>query len=215
MASDPSSPSSSEFETRLRALLAEGREDAATKLAIERLSPSIHSYLRTMLYEDEVPDALSEFRVAVWQGLPRFRWECSLRAWAYRVANHSAARIWRKPHRRREEPLPSSAASRLPGSGGSSLEPSGRHAGLEILRAQLPLEDQQLLTLRVDRELEWEEVAAALASEDAGDGEQGNVGGNGHTPSSVALRKRFERLTRRLEQMARDQGLIASQRDQP
>jgi RNA polymerase sigma-70 factor, ECF subfamily len=215
MASEHSPPGWSEFEMRVRTLLVEGTPDAAAELTIDRLGPSIHSYLRTMLHDDDALDALSEFRVAVWQALPRFRWECSLRSWAYRLANHAAARIWRRPHRRREEPLPSSAASRLPGPGGSSVASSGRHAGLAFLRAQLPLEDQQLLTLRVDRELEWEEVAVALASDDGADPAPGRGGSDGHRASSAALRKRYERLTRRLEQMAREQGLLDADPDRP
>ena len=209
MAPGGSTRKGSAVEARIRELLASGRADAAAELAIESLTPSIHSYLRTLLHEEEALDALSEFRVAVWQGLPGFRWECTLRSWAYRLGNHTAARIWRRPHRRREEHLPSSAASRLPGTGGPSLASSGRHAGLAMLRAQLPLEDQQLLTLRVDRELEWEEVAVALNTDDRGDG------GDLRPASSVALRKRYERLTRRLEKMARDQGLLDVAPDPP
>jgi len=67
---------------------------------------------------------------------------------------------------------------------------SERHQALAQIRATLDPEDQELLTLRVDRELEWEEISVVLDS------------------TSVALRKRFERLTRRMEQMARDRGLI-------
>ena len=59
-----------------------------------------------------------------------------------------------------------------------------------MLRVVLDADDQELLTLRVDRELEWEEIATVVDS------------------TSVVLRKRYERLTRRLAQMARSKGLI-------
>jgi DNA-directed RNA polymerase specialized sigma24 family protein len=67
---------------------------------------------------------------------------------------------------------------------------SERHQGLALLRAELTDEEQELLTLRIDRELEWEEIAAILDA------------------TSAALRKRFERLIPRLEQMARERGLL-------
>jgi DNA-directed RNA polymerase specialized sigma24 family protein len=67
---------------------------------------------------------------------------------------------------------------------------SSRHQGLALLRAELTDDEQELLTLRIDRELEWEEIAAILDA------------------TSSALRKRFERLIPRLEQMARERGLL-------
>ena len=177
----------SALETRVRSHLKRGEHDAAARAAIERLNPAVLPYLCTRLAEADAEEALSIFQESVWKDLPRFRWECSLRAWGYRLAHHASNRILRRPHRRREGRLPSSAASRLPA---SMRVASGRHEGLALLRASLPSDEQELLTLRVDRELEWEEIAAVL---------------DGNAP---ALRKRYERLTRKLEQMAREQGLI-------
>jgi RNA polymerase sigma-70 factor (ECF subfamily) len=180
----------SELERRIRAHLERGELGAAASQAVEALRPSMRSFLHTMLAEEDADDALSLFEESLWRTLPAFRWECSLRAWAYRLAHGAKNRVLRQPHRRREQRLPSSAASRLAApsraSGGVS---SGRHTGLESLRAQLRSHDQELLTLRYDQ-LEWEEIGVALGS------------------SSVAVRKRYERLTRRLERMARDAGLV-------
>jgi RNA polymerase sigma-70 factor (ECF subfamily) len=174
----------------VRARLDAGDLRGAVGLLVEHLGPSIHAYLRTLLLEDEAAEAYSDFQENVMKGLPGFRWDCPVRAWAHRVAFHSAARIWRRPGRRLEEPLPS-ALSRL-GAGSGPVEPimSSRHAGLAQLRASLSVEDQTLLTLRIDRELEWEEIAAVLDLE------------------APALRKRFERLVKRLREEAREHGLI-------
>jgi RNA polymerase sigma-70 factor (ECF subfamily) len=180
-----------DLEAQVRASLDRGDRDEAVTRAIEHLEPDIRGYLGCRLGEDDAEDALSQFRENVWKDLPRFRWECSLRAWAYRLAHHAVTRILRRPHRRREEHLPSSAASWLAASlgPGRSLA-SGQHQGLALLRAELSEEEQTLLTLRIDRELEWEEIAVVVGA------------------TSAALRKRFERLTTRLEQMAREHGLI-------
>lgn len=165
---------------------------------VEKLGPSVHGYLRTLLPGDDADEAYLEFQENVLKGLPGFRWECPLRAWVHRVAFHSASRIWRRPGRRLEDPLPSRPSRLGPGSGGPPPGMSGRHAGLALLRRSLSVEDQTLLTLRVDRELEWEEIAVVL-------GEEGDGAGTVH---SAALRKRYERLTRRLREEARRHGLI-------
>jgi RNA polymerase sigma-70 factor (ECF subfamily) len=72
----------------------------------------------------------------------------------------------------------------------------GRRERLARLREELPLEERALLVLRVGRNLEWHEVSAVLAAE-------------GREVSVVALRKRFERLKRRLASLARERGLLA------
>jgi len=181
----------SELEDRIRTLLESGERDQASTHVIERLEPGIRAYIGCRLVGDDADDALSQFRENVWHDLAQFRWECSLRAWGYRLAHHAVTRVLRQPHRRREEQLPSSAASVLAASiGAKGPMSSGRHQGLALLRAELTDDEQELLTLRIDRELEWEEIAAILDA------------------TSSALRKRFERLIPRLEQMARERGLL-------
>ena len=49
--------------------------------------------------------------------------------------------------------------------------------------------------LRIDRELEWEEIAAVLAAD-------------GVEVNAATLRKRFERLKERLREQAEEQGLL-------
>ena len=206
------------LDRAVRDRLDAGDVPGAVALVVERLGHSIHGYLRTLLSEDEADEAYSRFQEDVMKGLPKFRWECPVRAWAHRIAFHAAARIWRMPRRRLEEPLPSSLSRLGPGSNGSQPGTSGRHAGLAVLRASLSVEDQTLLTLRIDRELEWEEIAAVL---DVGEGGEGTSGGGGTPPGTTgdggrrsyareaaALRKRYERLTRRLREEARHHGLI-------
>jgi RNA polymerase sigma-70 factor (ECF subfamily) len=183
--------SSPALEGQVRALLEQGARDDAATLAIDSASPDILGYLQTRLDDDDANDALSQWRESVWKDLRHFRWECSLRAWAYSLARHACARIRRRPHRHREQPLSTSAASRIAASiGASAALSSERQQKLALLREALDEDERELLTLRVDRELEWEEVAAVLDA------------------SAVALRKRWERLVRKLEQMARKAGLL-------
>jgi RNA polymerase sigma-70 factor, ECF subfamily len=185
-----------DVEGRVDVHLSSGDLAGAASVAIEGYGPAIYGYLRTLLDEDDARDVFSQFAEDLWRGLPGFRRECSLRAWAYRIAWHAAARHRRDPYRARGERLPSSAASRLAASvAASSRMPGGRRDRLRRLRASLPHEDQTLLVLRIDKELEWDDIAAVLSVD-------------GERVTSPALRKRFERLKERLARLARDEGLL-------
>lgn len=183
------------LESRVRQLVARGDVERAATAAIEALAPGVRRYLLTMLPEDDAEDVLSTVEEDVWRGLPGFRWECSLRVWAYRIAWRAVARYTRNGYRRRRERLPSSIASRLPNPPASASGMGGRRDRLSKLRDELPLEERSLLVLRVGRNLEWEEVSAVLAAQ-------------GRPISVVALRKRFERLKTRLAVLARERGLL-------
>lgn len=184
-------------ETRVLAHSEAGRPDEAATAAIEGYGAAVFGYLRSVLDdEDDARDAYAQWAEDLWKGLPGFRREASLRGWTYRLAWHAACRLRRDPYRARGVRLPTSAASRLAASVAASTVATGsRRAGLDRLRAQLPPEDRTLLTLRLDRELEWDEVAVVLSAEGAPVG-------------AAALRKRFERLKERLRELAREEGLL-------
>ncbi len=184
------------LDARVRALLDGGEADEAATAALEALGPNILGFLGSLLDEDDSRDAFSMFAEDLWRGLPGFRFECSVRAWAYRVARHAASRLRGTAWHRRAERFPTSMASRLAASIADSAQlPGGRREALRRLREALDPDDQQLLSLRLDRELEWEELAALLSEE-------------GTAVSAAALRKRFERLKERLGRMAQEAGLL-------
>ena len=183
-------------DERVAGLLARGEVDEAATSAIQSFGPAVLGYLASLLDEEDARDVFSRVAEDLWRGLPGFRFECSLRAWVFRLAWHAASRFLRQPWRRRTEPLPTSAASRLAASiASSSGRPSGRRDALRALRRQLTPEEQTLLVLRVDRELGWEEVASIL-------------GEAGAPVDPATLRKRFERIKHRLTALARDEGLL-------
>src|SRR5690349_3694344 len=184
-------------ETRVLSLADAGEAEAAATAAIEGHGAAVFGYLRSILDdEDDARDAYAQWAEDLWKGLPGFRRESSLRAWSYRLAWHAACRLRRDPFRARGTRLPTGAASRLAASVARSTVATGsRRAGLDRLRAKLPPEDRTLLTLRLDRELEWEEIAAVLSAD-------------GDPVTSAALRKRFERLKDRLRELAREEGLL-------
>src|SRR5262249_31073451 len=67
---------------------------------------------------------------------------------------------------------------------------------LERIRESLEPEERSLLLLRVERELPWREAAAIMSE-------------GGEPVDAAALRKRFERLRRKLHDLARRHGVRA------
>ena len=68
------------------------------------------------------------------------------------------------------------------------------------LREELPEIDQMLLILRIDKAMEWPEVAAALADED--------LAADDLKREAARLRKRFQLATEKLRELARERGLL-------
>jgi RNA polymerase sigma-70 factor (ECF subfamily) len=68
------------------------------------------------------------------------------------------------------------------------------------LREELPEFEQTLLILRVDKDLEWPEIAVALATEDLTADELKR--------EAARLRKRFQLVTEKLRELARERGIL-------
>jgi RNA polymerase sigma-70 factor (ECF subfamily) len=188
------------LEAALRADCDRGAHDAATEAAIRGYGREILQYLVGIARNDtDAADAFALFCEDLWRALPSFRWESSLRAWAYAVAQHALHHVYRDPHRRRAYPL--SRASELADEVRSStleyLRTGPKNRFAEI-RADLDAEDQALLELRIERKLSWPEIARILL---AGEGDATSAAILSGEPDAatverkvVALRKRFERL---------------------
>lgn len=183
-----------ELEARILANLDAGDVDGAATLAVRGYGPEIFGYLAGVLRNDaHAADAFSIFSENVWHGLSTFERKASLRTWAYKVAFGAAMRIVRDPERRRAVPLTSTQASRVAAEVRSETAAHLRtetKSAIRDLRAALTQEEQTLLILRVDRDLEWREVAIVLEAEEA------------------TLRKRFERVKEKLKKLARERGIV-------
>jgi RNA polymerase sigma-70 factor, ECF subfamily len=187
------------LEREVGELLAAGAVDQAASLAIRRLGPQIFGYLRAVIRDrDEADDAFARFAESLWTSLRTFRRECSLKTWAHRLAWQSALRVLEDPYRRRRAVLETTEATRIAAEVRSqtSVEREAVDAArLDRLRQALQPDEQTMIILRFDRGLSWTEVGQVLA--DAGE-----------PVDEAALRKRFERLKKRLRELAIAEGLL-------
>ncbi len=186
-----------EDELVLSLLDAGDSREAATVL-LRTIGPSVIRYLRSLLRDEgAVDDAFSLFAEWAWTGLGRFRRDSSLRTWAFGVAWNAARRVSDEAWQKRKERLNTEDASKLAQEirASSRLELDRQADKLAELRRELSADEQNLLVLRIDQQLSWEEIGTIVAS--------------GDTPvSATVLRKRFERLKVRIARMARQRGLV-------
>jgi RNA polymerase sigma-70 factor (ECF subfamily) len=199
-----------DFEQELRRAWDSGDFAAVTTMALERYGPEILGVLAVQLRStSDAAEAFSLFSEDLWSGVPGFQWRCSLRAWAHRIARNAALR-WATAGARSPE-------RNLSMEQGGVLELAAQvrsstlvHLRTEVksevrrLREELPQPEQMLLILRVDKGLEWPDVAAALADHDLDPEELKR--------EAARLRKRFQLVTKELRKLARERGILDRER---
>ena len=166
----------------------------AMRLAIESYGSEIYGFLVGLAgnraLADDVFGATCE---RIWRALPKFRWESTLRAWAYTIARNELIQQKTSPARR-EVPI-----SDVPALRDAIVQVRTRtplHERTEVrerfarLREELEPDDHVLLGLRLEQKLPWDDIARVL----------------GHGPDDLArasavLRKRYQRLKERLREL--------------
>jgi RNA polymerase sigma-70 factor (ECF subfamily) len=196
----------SDEERELRRVWETNDFRAVTTIALERYGPEILGVLTARLRSAaDAADVFSMFAEDLWRGLPGFQWRCSLRSWAYRIARNAATR-WVAAGERRPERNLSMERSDVLELADRVRSSTLAHLRTEVksevrrLREELPELDQMLIILRIDKKLEWPEVAAALSDED--------LDGEALRREAARLRKRFQLATGRLRELARARGIL-------
>jgi len=194
-----------ELERKVRERGEAADHQAAATAAIRGYGPEIYGFLLAMhRNDDEAGDVFSQFSENLWKGLPKFAWQCTLRAWAYTIARNASYR-WKKNAKRRGEVALSEGAEKVAQQVRTETrswlktEQKDRFAAL---RESLPPEDQTLLILRVDRGLAWEELARVMLAEEEAPSE------DDLKKESARLRKRFQLVKEKLVEMGKRAGLI-------
>lgn len=180
------------------ALLAAGDRRGAAAELVRVHGGRVHEYLRALLRDPDVADdAYSLFCEWTLGAMSSYRGESSLRTWAFGIAYNAARRVRSEAYRRRKRTLRTRELLELAGraSTSSALRRERAAKRLDELRRHLTDEDQNLLALRVDQRLEWEEIVRVLKS-------------GGESVTAPALRKRFERLKGRIGRLGRELGVF-------
>lgn len=192
----------------MRELQEQGNLNGAVGAVLRGYGPEILGLLRALSKdEDDASDAFGLFAEDLLKGIESFAWRSSMRTWAYTLARHALLRIQTAPHRRagRQIPLSESPTSRLVEEVRERTLPHLRTEvkdGLNRLREGLTPEEQILLTLRIDRQMPWDEITAIL---DADESEAVRL----DTKKRAALhRKRFQLLKDKLRKRAAEMGLL-------
>ena len=191
-------------EGRLAELLARRALDQAAAAALGAYAAELNGFLIHVMGDSQAAnDVLSQVIEDFWRGLGSFHNRCTVRTWLYTLARHAVARYRRSPwHRQRTgdaqlEGLVAAARSQTPPWQRTAVKDRWRE-----LRDALDPDDRALLVLRVDRGLEWIDVARVMLCERAPDPCDAEL-----ARETVRLRKRFQLLKRELRKRAREVGL--------
>ncbi len=193
-----------DIEAVVRGHVEAGELDAAATRALEHYGPELYGYLRAIARDDDLAsDAFAIASEQLWRNLPRFRWEASLRTWAYQLFRHALYQVRADPRRRPDRNMPLSLATSIANIQRSQTAPYQRtevKEGMRALREALDPVDHEILVLRLDRAMSWKDIARTVA--EAGDTEATVE------QRAAALRKRFERAKAQLRELAVKHGLI-------
>lgn len=187
-------------EQAIQARCEAGGYAEATTAALRMYGVELLGFLRALANNpDLAAEAFAELGEDVWKGLPRFRWQASLRSWLYALARNALAQLRRDPRRRVDRNLPLSIAPEMAAvvrTVTREIQRTEVKDEFRVLREQLDPEEHEILLLRLDRGLAWKDIARILGGDDQLDAR------------AAVLRKRFERAKQRLKKLAIEHGLF-------
>jgi RNA polymerase sigma-70 factor, ECF subfamily len=107
-------------------------------------------------------DLAQEIAIALWRALPRFRGDCSLRTFVYRIAhNRALTHVWRRGRVPTTEVAEAEQVVDPAESAESRAARGQRRARLDVAIRTLPLVHRQVLTLALE-DLSHAEIASVL-----------------------------------------------------
>ena len=193
-----------ESHTLIDDLFRKGDLRAAVGASVEAYGSEILGFLVAFLRdEQEAVEAFSQACEDLWAGIARFEGRASLRTWFYVLARHAAGRLRRSPQRRRDRRLSlgeiGDMAEQVRSRTLAHLRTSVKDR-FAVIRDSLDKDDRALLVLRVDREMNWNDIARVFSAEGASEQEL--------TRESARLRKRFQMVKEEIRKRVREAGLF-------
>jgi len=197
------------LETRVAASLDGGNLERAATQIIRGYGPEILGFLAAIHRDrEEAADTFSQACEDLWRGLAGFARRSSARTWFYTLARHAAYDRLEARGRARRRSVPLSQAPEV-----QRIEERVREKTLSWLNTQtksrlselrrtLPIDDQTLLILRLDKQLDWKDIARVMHGEE--------LAAAGLTREAARLRKRYQLAKDRLRALAKKEGLLGS-----
>jgi RNA polymerase sigma-70 factor (ECF subfamily) len=199
-----------DVDQRVRGLVQAQDLDAALTETLEVYGAEVFGFLIAIhRNETDAGDVFSIFSERLWKSLASFEWNCTLRTWAYTIARNASHRFSRDRGRRRARELPEASSGVVEAVAVQvrtrTLTYLRTETKTEIqkLRDELDADDQTLLILRLDRGLEWNEIAQVFLTSDA------PADAQTEKREAARLRKRFQLVKERLTRLAKERGLIS------
>jgi RNA polymerase sigma-70 factor (ECF subfamily) len=196
-----------ELEAAVKRCCEEGDLHQAATLAIQGYGPEVLGFLAVLVDRADAGEVFADVCVRLWKSLRSFRWDASLRTWVYVLARRACQAYlkerasYRDRHMRFSEvPEIDAMIARVRTTTIEALGPQRGMTRVERLRSALSPDEQTLLTLRLDRELDWRAIARVLADAD------GDLTETELVRESALLRKRFERIKEKLKKLAEKEG---------
>lgn len=183
-------------DAELRPLLEAERFVEATTLVLRKLGPEILGFLSAVLGNVDGDEVFAAFSESLWRSLASYRSQCGIRTWAYMLARQQIARHRKGARRHR---LPQVRISEL----ADVLQEvrrtcTTRRATLTRLRDELSIEDRELLILRIDRELAFDEIALLFVDD------RDRADDQALCREAARLRKRFQLIKEQLMTRVRE-----------
>jgi RNA polymerase sigma-70 factor (ECF subfamily) len=178
---------------------------ASATRALEAYGEEVFGYLVRVLGSDsDAEEVFSQVAEDLWRGLPAFDARCSMRTWLYVLARHAASRFRRTPWNQKGRRTDDDDLDAVVAHARTQTKPWLRTDVKDrwrTLRESLDPEDRSLLVLRLDRKLEWKEIARVTLGDASPD------------PAKLVreadrLKKRLQLLKDDLRRRAREAGLL-------
>jgi RNA polymerase sigma-70 factor, ECF subfamily len=193
------------LEEEIHDLCRRGELHLAVDRIIRGYGQDIRKMMNSVLPDDErAQDAFGLFSERLLKSLKDFRWESTLRTWAYRMARNACLKQVTVASVR-ELAVTRSALPEHSMRQRTTTNPWQRTDVKErfrALRKGLEPQDQKLLALRLDQNLSWQEVARAMATPEE------PLLGDALTRRATAMRQQYQRIKARLRTLAIQEGLV-------
>jgi RNA polymerase sigma-70 factor, ECF subfamily len=189
-----------DHEAVLAGLIRDGALKEAATLALDVYGPELYGFLVHLMGNPaDADEVFSQVSEDLWRGLPEFSSQCSVRTWLYVLARHAAARFRRSPWNHRDRRTNDSKLDALVQHARTHTQPwlrTDNKDRLRTLRDSLDPDDRSLLVLRIDRALDWKDIARVMLGDQSADGVE-------LQRETERLRKRFQLLKDELRERMR------------